>query len=101
MRKPRDYDAELKALTDKAKALKEDKLRRLGELVVATGADALPMETLTGALLAAKATTDMVQTARWRASGEAMFSGNMRGAKAAAHSNRPGNGPDDVGKASA
>jgi hypothetical protein len=60
MRKPRDYDAELKALTDKAKALKEDKLRRLGELVVATGADALPMEILAGALLAAKAATDMV-----------------------------------------
>jgi len=34
MRKPRDYDAELKALTDKAKALREDKLRRLGVLVV-------------------------------------------------------------------
>jgi DNA-binding protein H-NS len=101
MRKPRDYDAELKALTDKAKALKEDKLRRLGELVVATGADALPMETLAGALLAAKATTDMVQTARWRASGEAMFSGGMHGAKAAAHGNRPSNRPDDGGKAPA
>jgi hypothetical protein len=83
MRKPRDYDAELKALTGKAKALKEDKLRRLGELVVATGADALPMETLAGALLAAKTTTDMVQTASWRASGEAMFSGAMRGPRAA------------------
>jgi DNA-binding protein H-NS len=101
MRKPRDYDAELKALTDKAKALKEDKLRRLGELVVATGADALPMETLAGALLAAKAATDMVQTARWRASGEAMFSGAMRGTKAAAHSNRPSNRPNDGGKVSA
>ena len=101
MRKPRDYDAELKALTDKAKALKEDKLRRLGELVVATGADALPMETLAGALLAAKAATDMVQTARWRASGEAMFSGGMRGTRAAAGSSPARDRADDGGKAPA
>jgi hypothetical protein len=101
MRKPRDYDAELKALTDKARALKEDKLRRLGELVVATGADALPMETLAGALLAAKATTDMVQTARWRANGEAMFSSAMRGPKAAAGGAPACDRPDNGGKASA
>jgi DNA-binding protein H-NS len=101
MRKPRDYDAELKALTDKAKALKEDKLRRLGELVVATGADALPMEILAGALLAAKAATDMVQTARWRANGEAMFSGAMRGAKAAAGGAPDRDRADDGCKASA
>ena len=101
MRKPRDYDAELKALTDKAKALKEDKLRRLGELVVATGADALPMEILAGALLAAKAATDMVQTARWRAQGEAMFSAGMRGAKAAAGGAQARDRADDGGKASA
>ena len=101
MRKPRDYDAELKALTDKAKALKEDKLRRLGELVVATGADALPMEILAGALLAAKAATDMVQTARWRASGEAMFSAGVRGTRAAAGSSPARDRADDGGKASA
>jgi hypothetical protein len=101
MRKPRDYDAELKALTDKARALREDKLRRLGELVVATGADALPMETLAGALLAAKTTTDMVQTARWRANGEAMFSGGGRGARTAAGSAPPRDRADDGGKASA
>jgi hypothetical protein len=53
MRKPRDYDAELKALGDKARQLKERKLRQLGELVIATGADALPVEHLTGALLLA------------------------------------------------
>jgi hypothetical protein len=101
MRKPRDYDAELKALTGKAKALKEDKLRRLGELVVATGADGLPMETLAGALLAAKASTDMVQTANWRASGEAMFSGGVRGPRAASESSPARNRADDGGKASA
>jgi hypothetical protein len=53
MRKPRDFDAELKALDDKAKQLKERKLRQLGELVIATGADALPVEQLAGALLLA------------------------------------------------
>lgn len=51
MRKPRDYDVELKALDDKARELKDRKLRQLGELVIATGADALPVEELAGALL--------------------------------------------------
>ncbi len=51
MRRPREYDAELKALDDKARELKERKLRQLGELVIATGADALPVEELAGALL--------------------------------------------------
>lgn len=51
MRKPRDYDADLKALDDKARELKERKVRQLGELVIATGADALPVEELAGALL--------------------------------------------------
>ena len=101
MRKPRDYDAELKALTDKAKALKEDKLRRLGELVVATGADALPMEILAGALLAAKAATDMVQTARWRANGEAMFSKSERGTRATAGGAPARDRANDGGKAPA
>ncbi len=51
MRKPRDYDAELKALDDKARELKDRKVRQLGELVIATGADALQVEELAGALL--------------------------------------------------
>ncbi|MFE3839639.1 conjugal transfer protein TraD, partial [Pseudogemmobacter sonorensis] len=41
MRKPRDYDAELKALEDKARELKARKVQQLGELVIATGADSL------------------------------------------------------------
>ena len=40
MRKPRDFDTELKALEDKARGLKTRKGRQLGELVIATGADA-------------------------------------------------------------
>ncbi len=50
MRKPRDFDSELQALTEKAKQLKGRKVLQLGELVIATGADALDPETLTGAL---------------------------------------------------
>ena len=41
MRKLRDFDAELKALDDKARGLKTRKVQQLGELVIATGADAL------------------------------------------------------------
>src|SRR3546814_5278645 len=54
MRKTRDYDAELKALGDKARALKVKKVQQLGELVTSTGADALDLDTLAGALLAAE-----------------------------------------------
>ena len=70
-------------------------------MVVATGADALPMETLAGALLAAKAATDMVQITGWRTRGEAMFSGGVRGAKAAAGGTPARNRADDGGKAPA
>ena len=46
MRKPRDFDSELKALADKAKQLKERRVRDLGALVLATGADALDAKVL-------------------------------------------------------
>src|SRR3546814_8015688 len=45
MRKPRDFDSELKAIGERAKLLQEKKLRQLGELAVATGEDTLPTET--------------------------------------------------------
>ena len=51
MRKVRDYDAELKALGDKARTLKAKKVQQLGELVTSTGADALDADVLAGALL--------------------------------------------------
>jgi hypothetical protein len=53
MRKPKDFDSELKALDERAKQLRTRKLHQLGELVVGTGADALPIDILAGALLAA------------------------------------------------
>jgi DNA-binding protein H-NS len=51
MRKPRDFDVELKALGEKARDLKSRKVQQLGELVVATGADALNADELAGALI--------------------------------------------------
>jgi DNA-binding protein H-NS len=78
MRKPRDFDSELKALTDKANLLKERKVRQFGELVIATGADALNPETLTGALLAIAKTKDAEEREAWRASGAAFFQGQPR-----------------------
>ncbi|MFM9851769.1 MAG: conjugal transfer protein TraD [Sphingomonadaceae bacterium] len=78
MRKPRDYDSELKALSDKAKALKSRKVLQLGELVIATGADALDPETLAGALLGIIKTKDAKEREAWRTSGAAFFRGQSR-----------------------
>ncbi len=80
MRKPRDFDSELRALTDKAKLLKERKLHQLGELVVSTGADALPVEQLAGALLAAIDTNDNATREGWRKRGAVFFQRAARGA---------------------
>ena len=75
MRKPRDYDSELKVLTDKAKLLKERKVRQLGELVTMTGADALDVETLAGALLTAAASKASNEVEGWRRRGRDFFQG--------------------------
>ena len=58
MRKPRDFDAELKALDDKARGLKTRKVRQLGELVIATGADTLSANELADALIVLAETTE-------------------------------------------
>ena len=73
MRKPKDYDAELKALDERARQLKSRKLQQLGELVIATGADALPIEVLAGALLGAAASKNTAEWEGWRARGAAFF----------------------------
>lgn len=75
MRKPRDYDAELKALIDRARQLRIRKQSQLGELVMAAGADALNAEELAGALLAIASTTDSARREAWRKRGAAFFSG--------------------------
>jgi len=78
MRKPRDFDSELKALADKAKAIKERRVRQLGELVAATGADALDADLLAGALLDAVAMKDAATKEGWRKAGAAFFRGKQR-----------------------
>lgn len=75
MRKPRDFDAELKALGDKARRLKDQKLHQLGELVAATGADAFPHEQLAGALLAAVEVADKATKEGWCKRGASFFQG--------------------------
>ncbi len=79
MRKPRDFNAELLALNDRAKSLKERKVRQLGELVAATGADALDAETLAGGLLAMMEASDAAREETWRKRGQASFSAGRAG----------------------
>jgi hypothetical protein len=88
MRKPRDFDSELKALNDKARQLKERKLHQLGELVIATGADALPVEILAGALLAA-AKADASVREGWRKAGASFFQHTRRNARGSARNDAP------------
>ena len=92
MRKVRDYDAELKALESKARALKARRVEQLGTLVTVTGADTLDMETLAGALLDAVASKDAEAKEAWRAKGAAFFQRRARKAGRAA-------GGDDIGAA--
>jgi ribosomal 50S subunit-associated protein YjgA (DUF615 family) len=80
MRKPRDFDSELKALSDRTKALRERRVRQLGELVEATGADMLDMETLAGVLLVAVETADAATKEGWRRRGAGFFQRKARNA---------------------
>ncbi|MGY2737280.1 conjugal transfer protein TraD [Sphingomonas sp. UYP23] len=89
MRKVRDYDAELKALNDKARSLKAKRVEQLGQLVAATGADALDAETLAGVLLHAIASKDLAAKEEWRSKGAAFF--QRRGRKSG--SDATGDGP--------
>ena len=73
MRKVRDFDAELKALNDKTRSLKAKRVEQLGQLVAATGADALDTETLAGVLLDAVGAKDTGAKEAWRAKGAAFF----------------------------
>lgn len=82
MRKVRDYDAELKTLNDKARALKAKKVEQFGQLVSVTGADALDLDVLTGALITAVETSDAETREVWRVKGAAFF--QQRGKKARA-----------------
>jgi hypothetical protein len=78
MRKPRDLDAELKALEDKARELKTRKVQQLGELVIATGADALTADELAGALIVLAETKEAGKREAWAKRGAAFFRGKSR-----------------------
>ncbi len=75
MRKPRDFNAELKALGDKARDLKSRKVQQLGELVIATGADTLTADELAGALIVLAETKDTGKREAWAKRGAGFFQG--------------------------
>jgi hypothetical protein len=78
MRKPRNFDAELKALGDKARDLKSRKVQQLGELVIATGADALSADELAGALIVLAETKEAGKREAWAKRGAAFFQSRSR-----------------------
>src|SRR5579863_4699685 len=78
MRKPRDFDAELKALGEKARDLKSRKIQQLGELVIATGADALSANELAGALIVLAETKEAGRREVWAKRGAAFFQSRAR-----------------------
>jgi len=75
VKKKRECQHALKALAEKQKLLRSKRTAQLGELVAATGADALDAETLAGALLEAidKAKADASLKEAWQRRGEAFF----------------------------
>ncbi|MCI1757514.1 MAG: conjugal transfer protein TraD [Sphingobium sp.] len=97
MRKVRDYDAELRALNDKAKALKARKVQQLGELVTSTGADALDLDTLAGALIAAAESASADEREAWRVKGAAFFQRRGRKARKGDAGDRQGGGEAATG----
>jgi hypothetical protein len=78
MGKPRDFDAELKALGDKARDLKSRKVQQLGELVIAAGADILTADELAGALIVLAETKDTRKMEAWAKRGAAFFQSRAR-----------------------
>ena len=101
MRKPRDFDSELKALADKARQLKERRVQQLGELVIATGADATDAETLAGALLVIAETNEAQRKEAWRKRGAAFFQSKARKRSDGTQGQPDGTLPLDGGAASA
>lgn len=94
MRKVRDFDAELKALNERAKLLRSRKIQQFGELIEATGADTLEPDLLAGALLSVVAEKNKATTTTWSEAGARFFRetsrrpsrrapGNSEGGKAA------------------
>jgi hypothetical protein len=78
MRKPRDFDAELKTLGDKARDLKSRKVQQLGELIIVTGADSLSVDELAGALIVLTETKDAGKREACARRGAAFFQSRAR-----------------------
>jgi hypothetical protein len=72
MRKPRNFDAELKALESKAHELRAHKIGQSGELAVADG---LISEELADALVAIIETSDTAKREAWAKRGRTIFEG--------------------------
>ncbi len=72
------FDAELKALGDKARGLKSRKVQQLGELVIATGADTLSVDELAGALIVLSETKDAGKREAWSKRGAMFFQERSR-----------------------
>ncbi|MUT27047.1 MULTISPECIES: conjugal transfer protein TraD [Mesorhizobium] len=96
MRQPRDFDAELKALENKARELKTRKVQQLGELVIATGADQLSADELAGALVAIAEMKDAAKREAWAKRGVTFFESRSRRTASASESNR-GSAPAQPG----
>lgn len=73
MRKVRNFDAELTALNERAKLLRARKIQQFGELIEATGADALEPDLLAGALLGVVAEKNKATTTAWSEAGARFF----------------------------
>ena len=97
MRKPRDFDAELKALGDKARDLKNRKVQQLGELVIATGADALDANELAGALIVLAETREAGKREAWAKRGAAFFQSRARRSASASDRDAGGAQPQPDG----
>ena len=101
MRKPHDFDSELKTLADKARQLKERRVRQFGELVVATGADTLDADLLAGVLLDATTNKDTATREGWRTRGVTFFQGAGERSRCRARAERVGDAARERGVAAA
>lgn len=90
IRQPRDFDAELKALEEKARELKTRKVQQLGELVIATGADQLSTDELAGALVAIAETKETAKRESWAKRGVMFFESRSRRTASASRRNPRG-----------
>jgi hypothetical protein len=98
VRKLRDYDGELKALQDKARELKSQKVQKLGELVIATGADNLSADELAGALIVLAETKEAGKREAWAKRGATFFQSRSR-RTASAPARDTGSAPAQPGRA--